>query len=109
MDSYLVDKEVLGEFVDAFINEKFPGQESAVSAGVREDAIRALDHQIMKAILGQLTKEQGAELAHLLEKEDSDESTFAEFFEKNHINLEETIQAAVQNFKDVFVKGGQNA
>lgn len=109
MESYLVDKAVLGEFVDNLISAKFPGQPVENYSGLREEAIKALDHQILKSIIGQLTKEQGTELNQLLDAENSTEETFLEFFEHHNINLEETIKDTMVNFKDEFLKGGENA
>lgn len=108
MESYLVDKAVLGEFVDNLISAKYPDQPADKYANLREDAIKALDHQILRAIIGKLTKEQGAELNKLLDDPNATEATFTEFFEQRHINLEETIKDAMVNFRDNFLKGGQN-
>ncbi|MBR2659512.1 hypothetical protein IKD60_02000, partial [Candidatus Saccharibacteria bacterium] len=95
MESSLVDQAVLGQFVDALIGEKYPNQPNAVSDGARKDAIRALDYQILKAILGSLTKEQGGELSQLLKKEDSDEATFENFFKSHNIDLENVIKSVM--------------
>jgi len=108
MESYLVDKAVLGEFVDNLISAKYPNQPAEKFTDLREEAIKALDHQILRSIIGKLTKEQGAELNQLLDASDSTEATFMEFFEKYHINLEATIKDAMVEFKDNFLKGGQN-
>lgn len=109
MESHLVDKATLGEFVDALISAKYPDQPADDLIDIREEAIRTLDHQILKDILGHLTKEQGAELNGLLENKDADESTFQTFFEKHQINIEQIIENAMVSFKDDFMKGDQNA
>ena len=108
MESYLVDETVLGEIVDAFLKEKYPDQPVEAHEGIRKDAIKSLDHQILKAILGKLTKEQGSELGRLLDDESSTSDTFAEFFKKNNIDLQATITDAMVNFKKEFL-GGKNA
>lgn len=107
MESYLVDEKVLGEIVDAFIKEKYPDQPISNYDSIRKDAVKSLDHQILKAILGQLTKEQGAELNHILNGP-HDESTLEDFFNKYDINLETTITDAMVDFKNAFLKGGEN-
>ena len=109
MESYLVDKAVLGEFIDALISQKFPNEPASKYSALKEDAIKALDHQILKSIIGKLTKEQGGELNRLLDKPESDEKTFADFFSSHHIDLESTIKDTMVNFRDAFLKGGQNA
>lgn len=108
-ESYLVDKSVLGQIVDTLISEKYPGEPAEKYTNLKADAIKALDHQILKSILGSLTKEQGSELSKLLDKKDSDPATFANFFEKNHINLEEVMASTILKFKADFLKGGSNA
>lgn len=108
MESYLVDETVLGEIVDAFLKEKYPDQPVEAHGSIRKDAIKSLDHQILKAILGNLTKEQGAELGRLLDDKASDSATFAKFFEENNIDLQTAITDAMVNFKKEFL-GGKNA
>ena len=107
-ESYLVDQSILGQLVDALISEKYPGEPAEKYQNLRADAIKALDHQILKSILGSLTKEQGSELSQLLDKKDSDPAVFAAFFEKNHINLEEVMASTMLKFKEDFLKGGNN-
>ncbi|MDO4527012.1 MAG: DUF5663 domain-containing protein [Candidatus Saccharibacteria bacterium] len=107
-ESYLVDQNVLGQMVDALISEKYPGDPAEKYKNLRAEAIKALDHQILKSILGSLTKEQGSELSKLLDKKDSDPATFANFFEKNHVNLEEVMARTMLKFKADFLKGGSN-
>ena len=109
MESYLVDPAVLGEFMDALISEKYPDQPASDHTSEKEDAIRALDHQILKAILANLTEEQGSELNQLLDNEGSDESTFEEFFKKHNIDLKKTIEDTMVKFRDDFLRGGENA
>lgn len=116
MESYLVDQTVLGEVVDALISEKYPGQPAAAYAGIREEAIKSLDHQILKAILGHLTKDQGQELNQLLDKnssEDADPAVFEDFFNRCSVNLEEVLRETMVKFRDDFLgnerEGGENA
>ena len=107
MESYLVDEKVLGEIVDAFIKEKYPDQPIKNYDSIRKDAIKSLDHQILKAVLGSLTKEQGAELDHILNSP-HDVSTLEDFFKKHNIDLQTTINDAMNSFKTEFLKGGKN-
>lgn len=109
MESHLVDPAVLGEFVDALISAKYPDQPAAELSSIKRDTVRVLDHQILKDILGHLTGEQGTELNQLLSDENTDESTFKAFFDKNQINIEKIIEDTMVSFKDEFMKGGENA
>lgn len=109
MESYLVDAAVLGETADNLIKEKYPGEPLEKYADLRKDLMGRLDHQIIKAIVGNLTEEQGEELTQLLSENTSDPNGFDDFFAKNNINLEEIIKNAVQNFRTDFVKGGSDA
>lgn len=109
MESYLVDEAVLGETADALIKGKYPGEPLEKYADLKKSLMGKLDHQIIKAIVGSLTEEQGEELNKLLSENTSDPDGFDDFFAKNNINLEEIIKNAVQNFKADFEKGGLDA
>lgn len=108
MESYLVDQEILEQFADHLISEKYPDQPVSAHANTKKEIMRGLDHQILKDILGNLTKEQGAELNFLMGKSDKEE-VFESFFAHHNINLEEIIKNTMVEFKDNFLKGGENA
>ncbi len=108
MDSYLVDETTLGEFVDTLLEQKYPGQPADAHADVKKEAIKALDFKILKAIFGQLTPEQGTELSHLLDQTDSDQSVFEDFFKKNNVDLEKVIAKELEDYREDFMKGGDN-
>lgn len=110
MESYLVDPAVLGPIVDELIKQKYPNQPA--SASIKKEAMLALDHQILKSVLGSLTKEQGQELNALLNKDKNDSfapEVYEKFFTDHHIDLGSAIQKAMVDFKNSFLKGGQNA
>ena len=109
MDSYIIDEQVLGDFVDALLKEKYPGEPVEAHAEIKEQAKKDLDHQVLKAILGGLTQEQGTELNRILKENSSDEEAFASFFEEQGINLEKVITDAMASFKEDFMKGAGNA
>ena len=109
MESYLVDEAVLGEFADALIKEAYPNDPVEKHADLRKDLMDTTDHQIIKAIIGSLTEEQGEELSKLLDENTSDPNGFDDFFEKYNINLEEVIKDAMVKVRDDFKKVGQNA
>ena len=108
MESYFVDQAILEEFADHLISEKYPDQPVSAHANTKKEIMRGLDHQILKSILGNLTKEQGAELNLLMDKSE-DEETFMAFFADHNINLTEIIKDTMVEFKDNFLKGGENA
>ena len=109
MENYLVDEAVLSEFVDTLIAEKYPGRPATDLAGFKKEAIKNLDHRIMKAMLGQLTPDQAKEFDKILDDKNADESVFADFFKKQNIDLEKVIMNTMVKFKDDFMKGGDNA
>lgn len=100
MAVYLIDPAVLGQIVDGIINEKYPGNE--VSAEFKERAMLALDNQILRDILANLTSEQGQELNALLDQEDSTSETFEKFFAEQNIDLEKILKATMEEFKSRF-------
>ena len=108
MDSYLVDETTLGEFVDTLLEQKYPDDPKDAHADVRTEAIKALDHKILKAIFGQLTPDEGAELNKLLDENDSDTTVFEDFFRNNSVDLEKTITNVMVDFKEDFLRGGNN-
>ena len=108
MESYFVDEAILEQFADHLISEKYPDQPVSAHANTKKEIMRGLDHQILKNILGNLTKEQGAELNFLMDKTDKEE-VFEAFFAQHNINLEEIIKNTMVEFKDNFLKGGENA
>ena len=97
MNKYLVDEAVLSEAADALIKEN--------PTMSKTDLMQKLDHQIIKAIVGSLTEEQGAELEKILDG-DTTEEAIDDFFAKYNINLEEIIKNAVIDFKKEFDEGG---
>lgn len=97
MNKYLVDEAVLSEAADALLKEN--------PAMSKTDLMQKLDHQIIKAIVGSLTEEQGAELEKILDG-DTTEEAIDDFFAKYNINLEEIIKNAVLDFKKEFDEGG---
>ena len=107
METYLVEPEILEQFADHLIGEKYPDHPISSHANIKKEIMKALDHQILKGILGSLTKEQGAELNRLLDKTE-DPAAFEAFFTRYNIDLEENIKNTMVNFRNNFLEGGQN-
>ncbi|MBQ3293233.1 hypothetical protein IJG93_02970 [Candidatus Saccharibacteria bacterium] len=108
MAVYLIEPEVLGQIVDALIDKKYPNKKD-IPAGLKNEAMQALDYQILRDILGSLTKEQGQELSALLDKDDSDEDALQKFFESQNIDLDKVVEKSMVDFKNRFLGGNQNA
>lgn len=109
MDNFLIDREALGQFVDALIKKKpLPVDNLEELNDLRERNITALDDKIGMAVFSQFTEEQNAEFNRMLDREnDPSEEEFLSFFEKAGINLKGTIESAMQEFANGFL-GGQN-
>ncbi len=108
MDNYLVDRQILNQFVDILIKTKFNGRDPEGSAKLKEDASRLLDQRITDAVFGKLGDSQLEELDKILNNSSSTDETFTNFFEKNNINLQHEITTVFENFKTEFL-GGENA
>lgn len=109
MDSTLIDRETLGQFVDELIKKQSPTVNSLEELDtLREKNITALDNRISMAIFDQLTKSQNAELNLMFDQEEEpSEDDYKEFFKKSGIDLEKTITNTMQNYAIEFL-GGQN-
>jgi hypothetical protein len=108
MNDYLVDYEVLAEFLDKLLAEKYPNQPAEELKSIREDGIRKLDDKIGKEVFGTLTEPQLDELDHLLDNQSATPEDYQEFFKKSGIDVEFKVTLAMQDFKQEFL-GGQNA
>lgn len=107
--AYLIDPAVLEQIIDNLINEKYPNRPTSDFASLKKEAILALDHQILKDVLGSLTKEQGQELNTLLDQDDSDPDAFAKFFTDRGIDLQKILANTMATFKSNFLEGSENA
>ncbi len=108
MDNYLVDRQILNQFVDILIKAKFNGREPENSAKLKDDACRLLDQRVTDAIFGKLGDAQWKELNKILDNSSSTGETFTNFFEKNNIDLQNEITTVFENFRTEFL-GGKNA
>ena len=107
MAVYLIDSAVLEQIVDGLFSEKYPNKK--VPAEYKKKAMLALDNQILRDILANLTRQQGQELNALLDKNDSDSEALESFFEKHNINLEKIVENTMVKFKKDLEEGGKNA
>ena len=109
MDSYLIDRETLGKFVDELIkNKALPVSTAEELSAKREELIKSLDEKIGLAVLNSLTEEQGEEFDRLLDQDDGSAEPYQEFFQRAGLNIEKIITDAVKDFQ-AEVLGGENA
>ena len=109
MDNLLIDRETLGRFVDELIKKKPLAVNNPEELNsLREKSINELDDRIALAIFGNLNDQQNAELNQLLDRPDTSETEFQQFFEKNNLNVEEAVTNTVRMFGREFL-GGENA
>lgn len=107
MENNLIDRETLGQFVDALIARKYPGQPTESLGNIREEAMKSLDDEIGLAIFGSLNGEQLAEINSILDETPDDDARISEFFKDAGINVQEKIAETFQAFGAKFV-GGEN-
>ena len=107
MESYLVDQEILEQFADHLLSEKYPDQPVSNHANTKKEIMRAFDHQVLKDILGNLTKEQGAELNYLLDKTENP-AAFEDFFTRHDIDLSAILKNTMVVFRNNFLGGNDN-
>lgn len=109
MDNLLIDRETLGRFVDELIKKKPLAVNNPEELNAfREKSIEALDDRIALAIFGGLSDQQNEELNQLLDRPDTTETEFQQFFERNGLNVEEAVTNTVRVFGREFL-GGENA
>lgn len=107
MDDYLIDRQTLGQFVDALIKKKaLPVDNPEELESVREDAMKSLDDKISLAVFGRLSEEQNTEFNQMLDRNAS-EDEYESFFNRIGLNVEETITNTMKAFAEGFL-GGQN-
>ena len=109
MDNLLIDRETLGRFVDELIKKKPLAVNNPEELNaLREKSIKELDDKIALAIFGNLNEQQNEELNQLLDRPNTSETEFQQFFEKNGLNVEEAVTNTVRVFGREFL-GGENA
>lgn len=107
MENNLNDRETLGQFVDALLARKYPGQPAESFASEREAAIKELDDEIGVAIFGDLTPEQLNEVGYLIDNPQVSDAELKDYFVRAGVNLEQKTAEALQNF-GVRLLGGNN-
>ena len=108
MDDYLIDRQTLGQFVDALIKKKTLAVSTTDELDtLREETMKSLDDQIGLAIFGNLTESQDAEFNQMLDRNAS-ESEYEDFFQRINLNVGDVVTNTMKSFAQNFL-GGQNA
>ncbi len=108
MENNLNDRETLGQFVDALLAQKYPGQPAETYKEERETAIKELDDEIGVAIFGDFTPEQLNEAGRLMTNPQTSEAELKNFFVNAGVNLEQRTAEAMRKFAQRLI-GGNNA
>lgn len=108
MNDYLVDRETLGQFVDALIAQKSQNQPTGNYDALREIMIQEADDRILDYLFRGLSRPQFDELNALLERDEEDPAAFETFFKNANIDLKQLITKALESYQTEFL-GGQNA
>ncbi len=109
MNDYLIDRETLGRFVDELLKHKaLPVDNADELNAQREATIKALDDKIGMAIFGKFTEDQNTEFNQLLDREETSEEDYENFFNKIGLDVEQVASDTMKEFATEFL-GGQNA
>lgn len=108
MDNYLIDRQVLEQFVDGLMRKKPLAANSPEEINaLRERSVKSLDDKIGLAIFSKLDRNQLQEFNQILDRDDADSEVFQNFFQSRGINLEKAITETMKEFSIEFL-GGQN-
>lgn len=107
MENTLLDRQILEQFADALLAQKYPGQPAETLVTERERIITELDDAVGQSIVDSLSSEQLDEYLNLLNTEQEDSSVFENFFKNNQIDLSKTIEEAGKNYALKYL-GGAN-
>jgi len=109
MDEYLIDREILEQFVDELMKQKpLPANTAEELNALREKNIKALDDQIAKAVFGSLTAPQLEAINKILDSGEENPEVFQEFFQNAGVDLQKITSETMTKFSEQFL-GGQNA
>lgn len=109
MDNYLIDREMLSQFIDELIKKKpLSVNTTEELSNFREEQIKSLDDKIGKAIFSRLTDEQAEEFSRVLDQNEEGPEIFEAFFDHIGIDVEEIIYNTMESFGKEFLEGGKN-
>lgn len=112
MNDYLIDRETLGQFVDALISQKSQIQPAANSetreTKTREDLMAEVDDLILDTVIRSLNRSQFDEFNALLDRGETDATVFENFFKNANLDLTKIVTETLKTYQTEFL-GGENA
>lgn len=106
MDDYLLDRETLGEFIDALIKKKPLAVNNPEELNtLRERSMKELDDRIGTAVFGVLDEEQLRQMNVLLDNKDETPEAFTKFFQDNNVDIEGVVDGALKAYEQEFLGG----
>ena len=106
MNDYLIEREILGQFIDELIKQKpSPVATAAELSAWREKQMKLLDDRITAAIFGSLNEEQLVSVNQLLDQPDTTPDTFFDFFRQAGVDLPKLMTSTMTQFGREFLGG----
>lgn len=106
MEPTLIDRELVGEFVDKLIAKKYPGEPASKFAGYREECIQYLDQKITDAMLSSLSETRLKELSTMIdENKITSLEVLSDFFREDGIDLIEVVERPLEDFGKSMLEG----
>lgn len=107
MDTNLTSKTrlpALTSFVDQILTEAYPdGLATELHEQMKVDLLERVDEFLTRKILDALPSDKLEEYSDLLDREGGDEAS-QKFISENIANLDELIQSALAEFRDLYLK-----
>ncbi len=108
MNSYIIDQEVLGQFVDELMKKKPLSANTAEELNdFRSKTMKDLDNSINVAIFNSLPTEKLAEFENLLDDKNTSPDIFQRFFSDSGVDLQKVTDDTLNAFTKKFL-GGQD-
>ena len=107
MENNFIQHEILGQFVDGLIAQKYPGQPAENFKEIREKSIDEVNKKIDMAIYSSLSIEQLEEINALFDRNEENPDVFTEFFKNAGVDAEQKTKEAMESYAISFL-GGNN-
>lgn len=104
-ENNLIDREALGQFVDALIAQKNGGQPVDTPPEEREKLMVKVNDAIGQAVLGRLSSDKFAELDQGVETGKISSDQIRDYLINNGVNIDEEVKNALQSFADNYLGG----
>ena len=107
MENNFIQHEILGQFVDGLIAQKYPGQPAENFKEIREKSIDEVNKKIDMAIYSSLSIEQLEEINALFDRNEENPDVFTEFFKNAGVDAEQKTKEVMESYAVSFL-GGNN-